>query len=55
MQKKKISNTIILTASPGHLIARKDDPDFPPATEVWLGVGESTDNYTEVEVTKNAK
>lgn len=53
MQKKKISNTIILTAALGHHIIRKDDPEFPPATEVWLGVGEATDNYMEVEVTTN--
>ena len=47
MIKQKIANTIILKASPGNLITRKDDPTFR-STELWLGSGDSPNNYLEI-------
>lgn len=47
MHKQKIANTIILKASPGSLIIHKDDPTFR-STELWLGIGDSPDNYEEI-------
>lgn len=48
--KKQTVEVRVLDATPGHLLYRKDEPIESAyfAPRVYLGVGDSPENYTEI-------
>ena len=48
--KKQTVEVRVLDATPGHMLYRKDEPIKSAyfAKRVYLGVGDSPDNYTEI-------
>lgn len=48
--KKQTVEVRVLDATPGHMLYRKDEPIESEyfANRVYLGIGDSPDNYTEI-------